>query len=158
MNERIRRGFVDIVPSPNEFEYLLRAGKRNGKEETKDERDAAIELMLENCRCGGRIGGKASGEVMREAFCKFYAEEPMTKKEDDIVKSFFASLGDYSRKRSKLAAAARGDSDELLELVCTRQVERDGLMQQCGGTTKSALTAMPTCPSCKVQSHDTWLQ
>jgi hypothetical protein len=241
MDERIRLAFVDIIPVPDESKYLLRAGKRNGMEETKEEREAAIEMMRQNCRLGGRIGGGMArsafeafwsgkeltpkqenivigcmqgGETVREAFRKHRNKEPMTekerlivkaawrvhtkearmcvrhfentapksqcqrrrmesskaawrvhtkearmcvrhsKKEDGIVQGCLAGSkanGEASRERSKLAAAARGDSDELLDLVCTRQP--DDQTQQCGGTTKGVLTAQLVCPLCGVRSY-----
>jgi hypothetical protein len=111
--ERVRLAFEGIVPVPKTFEYFLRVGQRNGKEETKEEREAAIEILREQCRRGGRIGGKMvkeafesfwsgktltpkqenivigcmqGGETVREAFRKFRNKEPMTETEDRIVK------------------------------------------------------------------------
>jgi hypothetical protein len=87
---------------------------------------------------------------VREAFEAYWAGKKLTPKQDRIVIGCLAG-NEARRERSKLVAAARGDSDEKLELVCTRQP--DGQTQQCGGTTSGILTASLVCRLCKGQSY-----
>jgi hypothetical protein len=271
--ERVRIAFDGIVPvpPPNTFEYFLRVGKREGKEETDEEREAAIEILREQGRRGGKIvseafeafwsektltpkqenivigcmqggetvreafrkfrykepmtekerlivrgcteGAYKGGEIVRVAFEKYYAKKPMTETEDRIVKECLKggeivsvafekyhakkpmtetedrivkgcmeggeivsvafekyhanqSLDEKEdrvvkahQKRVKKNAVTRGDSDETLDLVCTRLILQHGHTKQCGGRTQGVLTGCLTCPRCRTKSfgyHDNW--